>query len=442
MENKAVFYVGYSTFTDVGNGMLKEEVKALDFVKDFLIQNGWNTDFILGSNNFRSLYEVIGEDRINKMKALLLNNIEKLLSVEYIPKWILVENSEIDKLLSKEQIENFGYNSIYVDQYNRRWYNYLSTPKLLEMNLRAPETNLKHIKYFSNAMPEYVHWINSALYFNAITNKTYSDTIRRIFKFYGKECIWSYLQGCKIPDEYKATAAEIVSQVMDVFDNSERPDEWKPKMQSLLIETIQECLVIANKYITDNDDDLLESRLENLIKTAAKKYVELDKDDVVEETQQQSSSSEDKSQVIDAPQIGYDEEFNSTPKYDDLKAYDAFIKQQQQEIVESYLKGREERMKQNKTIDTVATVDSNGKITYNAKNISPLQLYMLDKVFYNKNIANILKQKINSPSFSLILIYNDTADDYKVLCFNDKNELLFHYIKNENIIYFSEENYR
>lgn len=368
-------------------------------------------------------YKSLSDEIVSAMN----DNVEKYLEWGRIPLWPFVESFK--KL---EKYKNFKnrLNRVLLFGVDEFIENSVTRKGLIVEAFRS--VSLRYVGLHPNYL----------LYYNAITNKTYSDTIRRVFKFYGKECIWSYLQGCKIPDEYKATVAEIVSQVMDVFDNSERPDEWKPKMQSLLIETIQECLVIANKYITDNDDDLLESRLENFIKTAAKKYVELDKDDVVEETQQQSSSSEDKSQVIDAPQIGYDEEFNSTPKYDDLKAYDAFIKQQQQEIVESYLKGREERMKQNKTIDTVATVDNNGKITYNAKNISPLQLYMLDKVFYNKNITNILKQKINSPSFSLILIYNDTVDDYKVLCFNDKNELLFHYIKNENIIYFSEENYR
>lgn len=420
-EDVSVDTLGYMLAFTGGPNSPTNKFRKLDFFMKYLVSNksdkyGFNAPDLY-------VYSSKENDKFEGAEKVILDNIEYFMSNNYIPLWI-IDDSIKDSLsiLSADFVDTFvNYRKFYI------------TP-----TIDAEVGYIYPIQYIDGFKSD----ISISLYRASITDNKYSDTIRRIFKFYGKECIWSYLQGCKIPDEYKATVAEIVSQVMDVFDNSERPDEWKPKMQSLLIETIQECLVIANKYITDNDDTLLESRLENLIKTAAKKYVELDKDDVVEETQQQSSSSEDKSQVIDAPQIGYDKEFNSTPKYDDLKAYDAFIKQQQQEIVESYLKGREERMKQNKTIDTVATVDSNGKITYNAKNISPLQLYMLDKVFYNKNIANILKQKINSPSFSLILIYNDTADDYKVLCFNDKNELLFHYIKNENIIYFSEENYR
>lgn len=89
-------------------------------------------------------------------------------------------------------------------------------------------------------------------------------------------------------------------------------------------------------------------------------------------------------------------------------------------------------------VDIVATINSDNTITYTFKDLTFSEKRMLNYIFDNKNIINILKQKFYNNSFNSTLIYLDTIRNYKVFCFNDNIEILFYYTKDDSTVKISE----
>lgn len=416
--------IGYIVGLVGGENSPTNKLRKLSFFTDYIKTNG--SDKYGYSIPDRYVYAPGEDDKFKKLESILIDNLEYFLNHNYIILWVLDDSIKRCKNnLSDFAIEYF-----------------LETRSLwVSSTVDADPVYLYPIWYIEDNIK---NDLNNLLYHAAMTNKTYADTIRRIFKFYGKECVWNFVHSLKVSGDIESMSATVMANMIDIFDTTFRPDEESDEVKSLLVDTFTRGAELINDFIKTKDENHLNTELKKLMQDTYKRYASLEDS----ADQQHDSSPEPESEktvdsdeiVVDAPQIEYDNEFNSIPEYDDLKAYEAYIKQQQRDIVDQYIKRKEEKAKMENIIDTVATVDSNGKVMYVAKeNINSLQLHMLNKVFRNKNIKNILKQKMNNTAFHLILIYADTINNYKVFCFNNKNELLFHYIGNEKVIHFSEE---
>lgn len=437
MENFVTFYVGCSKFANLGNGELKEHISTMDFIKDYL-KNPRNGSTKV-DNSRTNWYYFDGSEtvEINKFKAVMLNHIEDILKYEYIPSWIMVENSWelLNEVFNEEQSALLNHTSI------NNFYTVTSTPKMFENCLKAKEINKRQCNLFTTEdIPVYTEWLNTVLYYNSFSdiNTKYSDIFRRIFKFYGKECIWDFVHSLKLSGGVDEISAGVLANMIDVFDDSFKPDNESDEVKALLISTFTRGAELINEFIRNKDEEYLNTEIKKLMADAANKYAELTASGGTQQ-QYKSSPESNTDSEIEVPQLDYDSEFNSAPKYDDLEAYTAFIKQQNRQIVEDYARKKEMEMQKENTIETTATVDANGKVLYVAKDDNTFPSYLLNKIFCNKNIMNILKEKFNNTSFHVLLVYSNSIDDYKVFCFNNNIELLFHYIGSKSVIQLSKE---
>lgn len=403
-----------------------------NFLNDYLKTLGEEYEYTPAKGDFGIL--VKNKSIVKKYAKFAEDNIEKLLDFELVnyerhialPMWIFTDslnNSELFKEI-KNNLQKCG-----LINEARLYYGIVGAEKGIPLAYLVDANN------YWNTLT-----ISTLLYYNALTNAKYADTIRRIFKYYGKECIWKFVHSLKPSGETNEMCAEILAEMIDVFDDSFKPDNESDEVKALLISTFTRGAELINEFIRNKDEEYLNTEIKKLMADAANKYAELTASGG---TQQQSKSSPESNtdSEIEVPQLDYDSEFNSAPKYDDLEAYTAFIKQQNRQIVEDYAKRKEMEMKKENTIENTATVDANGKVLYVAKDDNTFHSYLLNKIFCNKNIMNILKEKFNNTSFHVLLVYSNGIDDYKVFCFNNNIELLFHYIGSESVIQLSEEKF-
>lgn len=396
-----------------------------NFISDYLKSLGCDT-----SNP--GTFGILVKDKtiVKKYMSFIENNIEKIVSIHnIIPLWIIQESVVKSKIFENVLNHLKKFNSLYG----------ISEASLVPGLVTEKGTPV----YFENIIGicSSSAQASTLLYYNALTNTKYADTIRRIFKYYGKECIYKTIQTNKPTEQHLIEfVSSMLGERVDVFDESIKPDEEPKEVQDLFLDVLSTGGKLIDEFIQDHNESKLDEKIKKLMADAANKYTELTASGG---TQQQSKSSPESNtdSDIEAPQLDYDEEFNSAPKYNDLEAYTAFIKQQNRQIVEDYARKKEMEMKKENTIETTATVDANGKVLYVAKDDNTFPSYLLNKIFCNKNIMNILKEKFNNTSFHVLLVYSNSIDDYKVFCFNNNIELLFHYIGSESVIQLSEEKF-
>ena len=308
-------------------------------------------------------------------------------------------------------------NSIAITVEDARSTTYLNmyTPSQMAKMVKAPEFNIGIEEIFKTEddIKEFGLALNTLLYFNAFQNNNieYSDTIRRIFKYYGKECIWKFVHSLKLSGGVDEISAGVLANMIDVFDDSFKPDNESDEVKALLISTFTRGAELINEFIRNKDEEYLNTEIKKLMDDAANKYAELTASGG---TQQQSKSSPESNidSEIEVPHLDYDEEFNSAPKYDDLEAYTAFIKQQNRQIVEDYARKKEMEMKKENTIETTATVDANGKVLYVAKDEAPQYVCIADYILKNNPCIYTKDPNTGKKGFTFFN-YRDIADLYK-----------------------------
>lgn len=336
-----------------------------------------------------------------KYMSFIENNIEKLLSIGATPLWIYIDSLEHSKLFTEAYTKLKSNGNILKGSV----FPGLKSDKGIP--LQFIDFKYAEHSYFSGR-----EHMNILLYYNALTNTKHANTIRRIFKYYGKECIYQALQINK-PTEQKLIefVSSMLGEMVDVFDESIKPDEEPKEVQDLFLSVITKGGKMIDEFIQDHNETKLDEKIKKLMADAANKYAELTASGG---TQQQSKSSPESNtdSDIEAPQLEYDEEFNSAPKYDDLEAYTAFIKQQNRQIVEDYARKKEMEMQKENTIETTATVDANGKVLYVAKDEAPQYVCIADYILKNNPCIYTKDPNTGKKGFTFFN-YRDIADLYK-----------------------------
>lgn len=359
----------------------------------------------------------------------LNDKIEKYLEDNTIPMWIFEES-----ILKSPLFEDF----------KEKWYNkkgemphgnYSCSYLLGDCTYYNYGTVIYGKMYAHAAVdgdycPHFKEFLNTVIYYNVITNKKYEDIIRRIFKFYGKECIWKMVKDANIPkdEEVYEVIASVLGNMVDIFDESFEPDKATKEQQTVIMDFFNKASKLLDEFLKDMDMDKFNDNLNKLMADADKKYESMKSaqtETVSEETQKQSETSSvdtDKEstdgepqtnpEVEDGPFLEYDPEFNSAPKYDDLEAYTAFIKQQNRQIVEDYARKKEMEMKKENTIETTATVDVNGKVLYVAKDEAPQYVCIADYILKNNPCIYTKDPNTGKKGFTFFN-YRDIADLYK-----------------------------
>lgn len=371
-----------------------------NFISDYLKSLGCDT-------SKPGTFGILVKDKtiVKKYMSFIENNIEKLLSDKLSPLWIFKESLEKSNLFKDLYTRLKGCGVI--DEGNIVPFLVTETGIPLYFIAFKYEPKPSVIPHFSSYTQ-----ISTLLYYNALTNTKYADTIRRIFKYYGKECIYQSLQVNK-PTEQKLIefVSSMLGEMVDVFDESIKPDEEPKEVQDLFLNILSKGGKLIDEFIQDHNESKLDKKIKKLMDDAANKYAELTASGG---TQQQSKSSPESNtdSDIEAPQLDYDSEFNSAPKYDDLEAYTAFIKQQNRQIVEDYARKKEMEMQKENTIETTATVDANGKVLYVAKDEAPQYVCIADYILKNNPCIYTKDPNTGKKGFTFFN-YRDIADLYK-----------------------------
>lgn len=367
-----------------------------NFISDYLKSLGCNTEN-------HGTFGILVKDKtvVKKYMNFIENNIEKIVSIHnIIPLWIIQESVVKSNIFENVLNHLKKFNSLYG----------ISEASLVPGLITEKGTPV----YFENIIGicSSSAQASTLLYYNALTNAKYADTIRRIFKYYGKECIYKAIQINK-PTEQKLIefVSSMLGEMVDVFDESIKPDEEPKEVQDLFLSVITKGGKLIDEFIQDHNESKLDEKLKKLMADAANKYAELTASGG---TQQQSKSSPESNtdSDIEAPQLEYDPEFNSAPKYDDLEAYTAFIKQQNRQIVEDYARKKEMEMRKENTIETTATVDANGKVLYVAKDEAPQYICIADYILKNNPCIYTKDPNTGKKGFTFFN-YRDIADLYK-----------------------------
>ena len=396
MENnsKEMGYILQVRIMDNYKNFLNDYLKTLGDEYEYTPAKG-DFGILVKNKNIVKKYAKFAEDNIEKLLDFELINHERYIA---LPMWIFTDslnNSELFKEI-KNNLQHCG-----LINEARLYYGIVGAEKGIPLAYLVDANN------YWNTLT-----ISTLLYYNALTNAKYADTIRRIFKYYGKECIYKAIQANK-PTEQKLIefVSSMLGEMVDVFDESIKPDKEPKEVQDLFLDVLSTGGKLIDEFIQDHNESKLDEKLKKLMADAANKYAELTASGG---TQQQSKSSPESNtdSDIETPQLDYDEEFNSAPKYDDLEAYTAFIKQQNRQIVEDYARKKEMEMQKENTIETTATVDANGKVLYVAKDEAPQYICIADYILKNNPCIYTKDPNTGKKGFTFFN-YKDIADLYK-----------------------------
>ena len=393
-NNKEMGYILQVRIMDNYKNFLNDYLKTLGDEYEYTPAKG-DFGILVKNKSIVKKYAKFAEDNIEKLLDFKLVNHERHIA---LPMWIFTDSLNNSELF--EEIKNNLQHCGLINE-DRLYYGIVGAEKGIPLAYLVDANN------YWNTLT-----ISTLLYYNALTNAKYADTIRRIFKYYGKECIYQALQINK-PTKQKLIefVSSMLGEMVDVFDESIKPDKEPKAVQDLFLNVLSTGGKLIDEFIQDHNESKLDEKIKKLMDDAANKYAELTASG---ETQQQSKSSPESNtdSEIEVPQLDYDEEFNSAPKYNDLEAYTAFIKQQNRQIVEDYARKKEMEMKKENTIETTATVDANGKVLYVAKDEAPQYVCIADYILKNNPCIYTKDPNTGKKGFTFFN-YRDIADLYK-----------------------------